>query len=275
VRVGIATGLVVIGDLIGEGAAQEQAVVGETPNLAARLQVLAEPGTVVIGPSTRRLTAGLFDYEDLGAIVIKGFATTVPASRVLRESGAENRFEARHGPDLTPLVGRGEELAMLDRRWQQAKAGEDCAVLLSGEPGIGKSRLAQTLLDGRSGEPHTRLRSFCSPHHQESALYPAITQFERAAGFRREDTAAQRLDKLDAVLAQATNDLGEARPAARGITVAPDPRALRAVRPDPAEAKGEDIARAGGAGRRAGRAAAGADAVRGCAVERPDLARAL
>ena len=212
VRVGIGTGLVVIGDLIGEGAAQEQAVVGETPNLAARLQAVAEPGTVVIGPSTRRLTAGLFDCEDLGAIEIKGFAVPVVATRVLRESGAESRFEARHGPDLTPLVGRDEELALLRRRWQQAKSGEGCVVLVSGEPGIGKSRLAQSLLEQVAGEPHTRLRLFCSPHHQDSALYPTIAQLERAAGFRREDTAAQRLDKLEAVLAQATDDLGEAAP---------------------------------------------------------------
>ena len=131
---------------------------------------------------------------------------------MLRESGAESRFEARHGPDLTPLVGRDEELALLQRRWQQAKAGEGSVVLISGEPGIGKSRLAQTLLEQLSGEPHTRLRLFCSPHHQDSALYPTITQLERAAGFRREDTAEQRLDKLEAVLAQATNDLGEAAP---------------------------------------------------------------
>jgi class 3 adenylate cyclase/tetratricopeptide (TPR) repeat protein len=212
VRVGIGTGLVVVGDLIGEGAAQEEAVVGETPNLAARLQALAGPGTVVIGPRTRRLTGGLFDYEDLGAVEIKGFSTPVVASRVLRESGAESRFEARHGPDLTPLVGRDEELALLRRRWQQANAGEGSVVLVSGEPGIGKSRLAQTLFDQIAGEPHTRLRSFCSPHHQDSVLYPTITRLERAAGFRRDDTAEQRLDKLEAVLGQATDDLGEIAP---------------------------------------------------------------
>jgi predicted ATPase len=131
---------------------------------------------------------------------------------VLRESAVEGRFEAHHGPELTPLVGRDEELDLLLRRWQQAKTGEGCVVLVSGEPGIGKSRLAQTLLERLSGEPHTRLRFFCSPHHQDSALYPTITQLERAAGFRREDTAEQRLDKLEAVLAQATNDLGEAAP---------------------------------------------------------------
>jgi predicted ATPase len=137
---------------------------------------------------------------------------SITASRVLRESAVEGRFEAHHGPELTPLVGRDEELDLLLRRWQQAKTGEGCVVLVSGEPGIGKSRLAQTLLERLSEEPHTRLRFFCSPHHQDSALYPTITQLERAAGFRREDTAEQRLDKLGAVLAQATNDLGEAAP---------------------------------------------------------------
>jgi tetratricopeptide (TPR) repeat protein len=211
VRVGIATGLVVVGDLNGQGAAQEQAVVGETPNLAARLQALAEPGSVVIGPSTRRLTGGLFDYEDLGAVEIKGLAAPVMAARVLRESGAESRFEALHMTAI-PMVGRDEELALLQRRWQQATGGEGCLVLVSGEPGIGKSRLAQTLVERLSGEPHTRLRLFCSPHHQDHALYPTITQLERAAGFRREDTAAERLDKLEALLAQATSDLGEAAP---------------------------------------------------------------
>jgi class 3 adenylate cyclase len=132
VRIGIATGLVVVGDLIGEGAAQEQAVVGETPNLAARLQALAEPGAVVIAPNTRRLTGGLFDYEDLGAVEIKGLAEPVIASRALRESGAESRFEALRAT-ATPLVGRDKELAMLERHWQQAKAGKGGVVLLSGD----------------------------------------------------------------------------------------------------------------------------------------------
>ncbi len=202
VRVGIATGLVVVGDLIGQGMSQEQAVVGETPNLAARLQALAEPGTVVIAPSTRRLTGGLFEYADLGAVELKGLGAPVMAARVVRGSAAESRFEALHGRELTPLVGRDEELALLRRRWQQAKAGEGRVVVLIGEPGIGKSRLAQTLLEQVSGEPHTRLRYFCSPHHQASALHPFITQLEHAAGLSREDMAEARLAKLEALLAR-------------------------------------------------------------------------
>jgi class 3 adenylate cyclase len=226
VRVGIATGLVVVGDLIGEGEARERGVVGETPNLAARLQALAAPETVVIAASTRRLTGGLFDYEDLGAVEIKGLAAPVMASRVLRESGAESRFEALRVA-RTPLVGRDEELALLRRRWQRAKAGEGCVVLASGEPGIGKSRLAQTLVERLSGEPHTRLRSFCSPHHQDHALYPTTTQLERAAGFRREDAAEQRLDKLEALLAEATDDLGEAVPLLAALLRSPPASATR------------------------------------------------
>ncbi len=199
VRVGIATGLVVVGDLIGQGASQEQAVVGETPNLAARLQALAEPGTVVIAPSTRRLTGGLFEYVDLGAVELKGLGAPV---MVVRGSAAESRFEALHGRELTPLVGRDEELALLQRRWQQAKAGEGRVVVLIGEPGIGKSRLAQAMLQQLAGEPHTRLRYFCSPHHQASALHPFMTQLEHAAGMRREDMAEARLAKLEALLAR-------------------------------------------------------------------------
>src|SRR5215471_10719376 len=160
-RVGIATGLVVVGDLVGSGEAQERGVVGETPNLAARLQALAEPGAVVIAPSTRRLTGGLFEYVDLGAVELKGLGAAVAAARVVRESAAESRFEALRGWDPTPLVGRDEELALLRRRWQQAKIGERRVVVLIGEPGIGKSRLAQAMLEGTAGEPHTRLRYFC------------------------------------------------------------------------------------------------------------------
>jgi hypothetical protein len=212
VRIGVATGLVVVGDLIGEGVAQEQAVVGDTPNLAARLQSLAEPGQVVISNSTRRLTGGMFEYRDLGKATLKGLADPVQAWQVLGASTVESRFEAQRGAALTPLVGREEELELLFRRWQQAKAGGGSVVLISGEPGIGKSRIVEALFERLTTEPYTRLRQFCSPHHQDAALYPTITQLGRAAGFRREDADEQRLDKLEAVLAQATNDLSEAAP---------------------------------------------------------------
>src|ERR1700756_3177134 len=211
VRIGIATGLVVVGDLIGAGAAQEQAVVGETPNLAARLQSLAEPGTVVIASSTHGLTKGLFEYRDLGTVVLKGFVGEVPAWQVLGLGSAEGRFEALRTA-TTPLVGRAEEIELLQRRWEQATRGDGQVVCICGEPGIGKSRIAQTIVERISAEPHTRLRYFCSPHHQDSALYPSISQLDRACAFRREDTAEQRLAKLEAVLAQGTNDLSEAVP---------------------------------------------------------------
>jgi class 3 adenylate cyclase/predicted ATPase len=211
VRVGIATGLVVVGDLIGAGAAQEQAVVGETPNLAARLQALAAPGAVVIASSTRRLIGSLFEYRDLGAVALKGLGENVPAWQVLGAGAAENRFEALR-TTTTPLIGRNEEIELLLRRWEQAKGGDGQVVLIYGEPGIGKSRIAQTVVERLSGESHKRLRYYCSPHHQDSALYPSIAQLERAAGFRREDTPEQRLAKLEKVLAQGTDDLSEAVP---------------------------------------------------------------
>jgi class 3 adenylate cyclase/predicted ATPase len=200
VRLGIASGLVVVGDLIGAGAAQERGVVGETPNLAARLQVLAQPGTLVIAESTRRQIGALFEIEDLGLQPLAGFAEPQHAWRVAGESGVVSRFEAlRSG--ATPLVGRDEELDLLLRRWQQAQAGEGRVVLILGEPGIGKSRLTAALSQAIEGEPHTRLRFFCSPHDQDSALHPFITQLERAAGFARDDTANQKLGKLRGLLA--------------------------------------------------------------------------
>jgi class 3 adenylate cyclase len=199
VRIGIATGVVVVGDLIGAGAAQERGVVGETPNLAARLQALARPGTLVVADSTRRQIGALFEIEDLGPQPLAGFAEPQRAWRVVGESGVVSRFEAlRSG--TTPLVGRDEELDLLLRRWQQAKSGDGRVVLVSGEPGIGKSRLTAALSAHIETEPHTRLRYFCSPHDQNSALYPFIGQLERAAGFAHDDTTATKLDKLEALL---------------------------------------------------------------------------
>jgi class 3 adenylate cyclase len=203
--VGIATGQVVVGDLIGEGAAQEQAVVGETPNLAARLQAIAGPNDVIIAHGTQRLVAGLFELVDLGSNKLKGFGEMVRAWRVLGQSRAESRFAARSETGLTPLLGRQTELNLLLDRFEQAKDGEGQVVLLSGEPGIGKSRLAHALLESLADQPHIRLRYYCSPYHVNSALHPVIEQLERAAGFEPEDLPERKLDKLETVLRQATN----------------------------------------------------------------------
>jgi predicted ATPase len=198
----IPNGLVVVGDLIGSGEARERAIVGDTPNLAARLQGIAEPSQVVIAESTRRLLGNLFEFADLGSKDLKGIATPTRAWAALRPRSIESRFEALHARDLTDLVGRGEELELLTRRWTRAKNGEGQVVLLSGEPGIGKSRLIAGLLERLVDEPHGRLRYFCSPQHTDSALYPIISQIERAAGYAQDDTAQTKLDKLDALLAQ-------------------------------------------------------------------------
>ena len=202
-RVGIATGLVVVGDLIGEGSAQEQSVVGETPNLAARLQSLAEPNAVVIAASTRRLVGDLFEYRDLGTVEVKGIDVPVSAWQALHPSVVEGRFEALRGSVLTPLVGRDEEIDLLLRRWARAKAGDGQVVLVSGEPGIGKSRITAALAERLQGEPHIRLRYFCSPYRQDSALFPFIDQLGRAAGFARDDMASAKLEKLESLLARA------------------------------------------------------------------------
>jgi class 3 adenylate cyclase len=203
VRIGIATGLVVVGDLIGAGSAQEQTVVGETPNLAARLQAIAAPASLVIATGTRQQIGELFDLEDLGPQHLAGFAGPQHAWRVLRESAEVSRFEAlRSG--ATPLVGRDEEVEVLLRRWQRAKTGEGRVMLISGEPGIGKSRLTAALSEHVGIEPHTRLRYFCTSHHQDSALYPFIAQIEHAAGFVRDDNVEAKLDKLRALLAPGT-----------------------------------------------------------------------
>lgn len=210
VRVGIATGLVVVGDLIGAGTAQEQAVVGETPNLAARLQAIAEPATVIIADSTRKLLGNLFELQDLGARDLKGIARPARAWAALRTSLVQSRFDALHTNGLTPLVGREEEFELLFRRWSKAKMGEGQVVLLSGEAGIGKSRLTAAVLERLATEPHTRLRYFCSPQHTGSALYSIIGQMERAAGLAHDDKPQEKLDKLDAMLAQTSTSIQDA-----------------------------------------------------------------
>jgi class 3 adenylate cyclase/predicted ATPase len=223
-RVGIATGLVVVGDLIGSGDTQERAIVGETPNLAARLQSIADPNMVVIAEGTRRLLGNLFELQELGARDLKGIAGPARAWAALRMSSVEGRFEALHPAGLTALVGREEESELLLRRWSRASGAEGQVVLLSGEPGIGKSRLTAALLERLANKPHKRLRYFCSPQHTDSALYPIIGQMERAAGLARDDTLQAKLDKLDALLAQTSTSIEDRALLAEMLSLSNDGR---------------------------------------------------
>ncbi len=200
IRVGIATGTVVLKQTLIDEVPAEQAAVGETPNLAARLQALAEPGTVLICPGTRRLIGAQFHYRDLGPVALKGWAERIPVFQVLGTSVVESRFEAMHKATLPPLLGRDEELELLLRRWRHAAREEGRVVLLTGEPGIGKSHIARTLQDRLQNEPHVHLRYFCSSHHTNSALFPIVGQLERAAGFARGDTPAEKLSKLESLI---------------------------------------------------------------------------
>jgi predicted ATPase len=198
-------------------------VVGETPNLAARLQALAEPDAVVIADSTRRLVGSLFEYQSLGDVELKGLPAPVPVFRVLGEGRVGSRFEALRSGE-TPLVGREEELELLRRRWEQARAGTGRVVLISAEPGIGKSRLAEAFRESIAGEPHNRLRYFCSPHRQDSALFPFIGRLERDAGFERNDTNAARLDKLEVLVAANAPAEGDVQSLAELLAVPLDNR---------------------------------------------------
>ena len=205
-RIGIATGLVVVGDLIGEGASQEEAVVGKTPNLAARLQSVATPGQIVISETTRELLGELFDLANLGEQNLKGINTPTTAFAVLEARALESRYDARSAEANSPMVGREQELALLMERWRQAKAGEGQMVLLTGEAGIGKSRITRVAIDAIAREPHFRINYQCSPYHGDSAFYPAIQQLTRAANLAPDDDRDQKLDKLEALLGQAVSD---------------------------------------------------------------------
>jgi class 3 adenylate cyclase/predicted ATPase len=220
VRIGIATGLVVVG-LRGEGALREHAVVGDTPNLAARLQTLAEPGTIVIAASTRRLLGDLFHLRDLGHHKVKGIAEPVAAWAVEGPSDSENRFEAVRTAHRTGLVGRENEISFLVERQRLAWKGEGQIVLISGEPGIGKSRIAASLGEHIAAEPHTRLRYQCSPYHTNSALYPFIGHLERTAGIKPDDASEEKLDKLEAILAMGASRAQDVAPLFAGLLSIP------------------------------------------------------
>jgi len=205
-RVGIATGLVIVGDLIGSGPSMESAAVGETPNLAARLQAAAEPGTVVIDEATHRLTGRLFEYRDLGLANFKGLDSAVHVWAVLGEAVIDSRFEALRSSQGS-LVGREEELALLLRRWDQVRNGEGRVVLLSGEPGIGKSRLISALEQSLGEQSPGRFRLVCSPHYQDTPLHPVIRQLKHAAGLQNEDDHVTQHEKLSRLLGRTAPEI--------------------------------------------------------------------
>lgn len=212
VRIGIASGPVVVGETGGGDASVPKLAVGETPNLAARMQALAAADEIVITASTRRLIGAVFELDPLGEHLLKGIAQPVSVWRVTGIAVTEGRFEVVRSDRLTPLVGREAEIAMIMQRWQQAKDGEGQVVLLCGEPGIGKSRVTQVMRESVADEPHTWLRWQCSPFHSNSALYPIIEQFQHAAGFDRGDNIGAKLDKMEALLRIALDDITAVAP---------------------------------------------------------------
>jgi class 3 adenylate cyclase len=206
VRLGVATGTVVVRELFIEENPAEEAAIGDTPNLAARLQALADPGMVLICQNTRRLTGGHFNYREVAPVALKGFREPVPSWQVMGASGVASHFEAMHESKLPPLFGREEEVELVLRRWRHASDGEGRVVLLTGEPGIGKSHISLAIEEHLKNEPHSTARYFCSAHHTTSALLPFMGQLERAASFQRSDSPAQKVAKLDALVSQSTAD---------------------------------------------------------------------
>ena len=267
VRIGIHTGVVVVGD-IGGGARHEQLALGDTPNLAARLQALAEPDTVVVSERTRQLAGGSFEYADLGQHVLKGISQPTRAWRIAGVSAAASRFEAATHTGLTPLVGREQEIGLLTERWRLAQEGEGLVVLLSGEPGIGKSRILSALRERLQDEVKSTLRLQCSPYHVNSPLYPTIDSFERTLEFGRDEPASSKLDKLERLMAGQYGRPLEDVALRRHDAIHPMRGALRAIGHDPAATEGRDDPRAGRHGRSDGAPAAHGDGARGCALGR-------
>ncbi|HZV06605.1 MAG TPA: adenylate/guanylate cyclase domain-containing protein [Gemmataceae bacterium] len=241
-RIGIATGIVVVGDLVGQGSAQEQAVVGDTPNLAARLQTLAETGAVLIADQTRRLLGDAFELKPLDLKDLKGFDAPVRAWAVLREAETETRFEASRSSRMTPFVGREPEVALLIERWRDACAGEGKVALLSGEAGIGKSRILTSLLERLADEPHLAIRYQCSPHHVNDAFHPFVSQILRAAEFAAEEAPKAKLEKLEAMARRSRLELTEIVPFVASLCSIPFEGHYPPIEMSPAEQKERLIA---------------------------------
>jgi class 3 adenylate cyclase/tetratricopeptide (TPR) repeat protein len=240
-RVGIATGLVVVGEILGKGAAQERTIVGETPNLAARLQALAAPDAILISEATQNLLGGLFELESAGAHELKGFARPVPVWRVVKEGALESRFAAIRAGAATPLIGRAHEMGLLLDRWRLARHGEGQVVTLIGEAGIGKSRLIEALQDAIAAEPHGLIYWQCSPYHNDSALYPIIHHMARTAGFLAGDSPAARIEKLGALFSQRAAADPAAVPLLAELLSIPDAPPIPGS-PTPAQRKAATIA---------------------------------
>jgi class 3 adenylate cyclase/predicted ATPase len=225
VRIGIHTGLVVVGEM-GRGAKREQLALGDTPNIAARVQGLAEPDTVVISQATYRLIHGYFTCQDQGSHLLKGISTPVEVYKVLAESGLQSRFEVAATGGLTPLVGREQEVGLLVDRWERAKEGAGQVVLLSGEPGIGKSRLVQELKEQLEHEGVTRIEFRCSPYHQNSTLYPVIEHLQRVLGIARDDSAQIKLGKLEQTLSHYRFPQADTLPLLAALLSLPHPESV-------------------------------------------------
>ena len=236
VRIGVHTGLAIAGDLIGSGASLETAVIGDTPNLASRLQAATEPGTVLISEATRLLVGNLFEYRELTLSTLKGTRGVENAWVVLRESLIDSRYEALHRGQSS-LVGRTEELEFMLRRWEQANTGEGRVVLLTGDPGIGKSRLVAALDQCISASPHLRLRFFCSPHHLDTPLHPIARHLERAANFRPGDTPTAKWDKLANALPPSASAEDKALLADLMSVPSPDQNMVNTLRPEQRKAR--------------------------------------